>query len=134
MDLAGKLQLKDGEPIRLLNTPPELVLDVPVSATATAVLAFAYDQTDLAKCRPALEAAQQDHLAWIAYPKAGRLGTNLNRDKLWDLLKGQGIRPVRQVAINDTWSALRFRPEGTGAGGADAGGGGKAKTPPARRA
>ena len=47
---------------------------------------------------------------WIAYPKAGKLDTDLNRDVLWKLLDGNGIRPVRQIAIDDTWSAMRFRP------------------------
>jgi hypothetical protein len=27
------------------------------------------------------------------------------------LMKGSGLRPVTQIAIDDTWSALRFRPE-----------------------
>lgn len=125
MDLASRLDLPEGEPIRLLNTPPELVLTLPVSSTASAVLAFAYDQTDLAKCKPALEAAREGHVAWIAYPKAGRLGTNLNRDKLWDIVKDQGVRPVRQVAINDNWSALRFVP----AAPAQAASGGPVATP-----
>ena len=26
------------------------------------------------------------------------------------VMKDDGIRPVRQVSIDDTWSALRFRP------------------------
>jgi hypothetical protein len=43
------------------------------------------------------------------YPKARQLGTDLNRDSLWELLVGDGIRPVRQIAIDDTWFALRFR-------------------------
>jgi hypothetical protein len=48
-------------------------------------------------------------LAWIAYPKAGQLGTDLNRDILARSLTGRGVRPVRQVAIDDVGSALRFR-------------------------
>jgi hypothetical protein len=59
---------------------------------------------------PAIEAAGLDKLAWIAYPKAGKLGTDLNRDILAAALAGQGVQPVRQVAIDETWSALRFRP------------------------
>ena len=59
---------------------------------------------------PAIEAARRDKLAWIAYPKAGRLGTDLNRDILAATLAGEGVRPVRQIAIDETWSALRFRP------------------------
>ncbi len=59
---------------------------------------------------PAIEAARQDRLAWVAYPKAGKLGTDLNRDILAALLTAEGVQPVRQVAIDETWSALRFRP------------------------
>jgi hypothetical protein len=49
-------------------------------------------------------------LAWVAYPKAGQLGTDLNRDSLARLMIERGVQPVRQVAINEVWSALRFRP------------------------
>lgn len=45
-----------------------------------------------------------------AYPKAGQLGTDLNRDILGGALAGEGVQPVRQVAIDEVWSALRFRP------------------------
>jgi hypothetical protein len=48
-------------------------------------------------------------LVWVAYPKAGKLGTDLNRDRLWQLVQDEGIRPVRQIAIDEVWSALRFR-------------------------
>ena len=54
--------------------------------------------------------ARRDKLAWIAYPKAGKLGTDLNRDLLSAALAGEGVQPVRQVAIDEVWSALRFRP------------------------
>lgn len=78
---------------------------------ADAVVAFARNADDLQTVAgPALEAARQDRLAWIAYPKAGKLGTDLNRDVLARLLTGQGVQPVRQIAIDETWSALRFRP------------------------
>jgi hypothetical protein len=40
----------------------------------------------------------------------GRLGTDLNRDVLAALLTERGVQPVRQVAIDETWPALRFRP------------------------
>jgi hypothetical protein len=56
-------------------------------------------------------AAREDRLVWVVYPKVGKLGTDLNRDALARLvMKDAGIRPVRQVSIDDTWSALRFRP------------------------
>jgi len=58
-----------------------------------------------------VEAAMEDRLAWIAYPKAGQLGTDLNRDILWRHLLKRRIQGVRQIAIDDSWSALRFRRE-----------------------
>jgi len=78
---------------------------------ADAVVAFARNRAELDSVAvPAIEAARLDKLAWIAYPKAGKLGTDLNRDILAALLTERGVQPVRQVAIDDTWSALRFRP------------------------
>ncbi|MFC1418111.1 hypothetical protein [Streptacidiphilus cavernicola] len=44
---------------------------------------------------------------WVVYPKANR--TDVNRDSLWPILAGFGVRPVSQVAVDATWSALRFR-------------------------
>jgi hypothetical protein len=63
-----------------------------------------------AKCDPVLDAARMDRIAWLAYPKGGQRGTDLNRDILWKHMLGKGVQGVRQVAIDDTWSALRFRP------------------------
>jgi hypothetical protein len=31
-------------------------------------------------------------------------------DVALDLVKARGVQPVRQVALDDTWSALRLRP------------------------
>jgi hypothetical protein len=46
----------------------------------------------------------------VAYPKSGQLGTDLNRNSLASLLAESDVQPVRQIAIDDVWSALRFRP------------------------
>jgi hypothetical protein len=45
---------------------------------------------------------------WVVYPKDNR--TDLNRDSLWPILAAHGLRPITQVAVDDVWSALRFRP------------------------
>ena len=79
---------------------------------ADAVLLFVRMRADLDDAEALLAAARADRLAWVAYPKAGRLGTDLNRDRLAEALTALGLRPVRQVALDDTWSALRFRPAG----------------------
>lgn len=109
-DLEKKLQLKGGS-LRVVNAPPGLRLDVSTADVAEDVLVFVRSRAELEEeVAPVLRAARADRLAWIAYPKGGRLGTDLNRDVLWRLLEGRGVRPVRQIAIDDVWSALRFRP------------------------
>ncbi len=121
MDVTAKLQIKPGQSVAALAAPatagevPGIVTrDVNPPAepgAADAVVAFARNRAELdSVAAPAIEAARQDRLAWIAYPKAGRLGTDLNRDVLAALLTARGVQPVRQVAIDETWSALRFRP------------------------
>ena len=36
--------------------------------------------------------------------------TDLSRQVVWDSLTGTGWEPVTQVAVDETWSALRIRP------------------------
>ena len=113
MDLARKLQLAPGQLVAVLGAPADVDLgDLPVDPAGTAVLAFVRMQADLegADAAAAIAAARDDRLAWLAYPKGGALGTDLNRDRLAAAVTALGAQPVRQVAIDDTWSALRFRP------------------------
>jgi hypothetical protein len=113
MDLARKLQLAPGQLVSVLGAPEDLDLTaLPLDPAGTAVLAFVRMQADLdgVDAGVAIAAARDDRLSWIAYPKAGALGTDLNRDRLAAAVTARGAQPVRQVAIDDTWSALRFRP------------------------
>jgi len=114
MELRKKLQVPSGVLVRVVNAPKGLALDLQSKGRSPeAILFFAQDSETLKEeGGAAFEAARADRLAWIAYPKAGQLGTDLSRYKLWTLLKPMGIRPVRQISIDSTWSALRFRPEG----------------------
>lgn len=52
-----------------------------------------------------------DVVVWFAYPKGSskRYTCDFNRDTGWDSLGAAGFEPVRQVAIDEDWSALRFR-------------------------
>jgi hypothetical protein len=114
MTVAQKLQLGPGQVVRVLGAPPDASLDVPQAEgegnEADAVLLFVHTRAELAeRAGPVVQAARRDALAWVAYPKAGKLGTDLNRDSLAAALTERGVRPVRQVAIDDVWSALRFR-------------------------
>lgn len=53
-------------------------------------------------------ALKNDGITWIAYPKGNK--ADINRDTLWPIAGEIGLRPNGQVAIDDIWSALRFRP------------------------
>jgi len=93
----------------------DLVGPLPAGATAASgmgaadvALVFADDAAGLRK----ILTKQRAHLLkptvlWIAYPKGNR--TDINRDSLWPILREYGMRPITQVAVDDTWSALRFR-------------------------
>jgi hypothetical protein len=52
-----------------------------------------------------------DGLLWISYPKgtSKKYTCEFNRDTGWESLGKAGFEGVRQVAIDDDWSALRFR-------------------------
>jgi hypothetical protein len=54
----------------------------------------------------------EDGLFWISYPKgSSNVKTDINGDSLWEPLLEKGIRPVSQVSMEETWSAIRFRPQ-----------------------
>lgn len=113
MSLAKKLNLKPGMTVLVIGRPRGVDLgDVATASGRTdGVLVFATTLAEVdRKCGPALEAAKADRIAWIAYPKAGQLATDLNRDILRRHLQEKGASAVRQVAIDAVWSAMRFRP------------------------
>lgn len=60
------------------------------------------------KILPLLE---EDGLIWIAYPKgtSKKYSCDFNRDTGWTLFGEAGFEPVRMVAVDADWSALRFR-------------------------
>jgi hypothetical protein len=116
MSVAAKLQIKpnttlwtaSSEQLALLGPLPEGVQTVPRMDEAATALVFG---ADAAGIRKALD-LNKDWLAaprvfWIAYPKGNR--ADINRDSLWPILAEYGMRPVSQVAIDEVWSALRFR-------------------------
>jgi hypothetical protein len=113
-ELAKRLNLKSGMKLRIVGRPAGVELEglaTTRSAEADGVLVFVKMAADLAeKADPAIEAAQKDRIAWIAYPKGGQLRTDLNRDVLWRQLLDRGVKPVRQIALDEVWSAMRFRP------------------------
>jgi len=71
--------------------------------------ATAHHRADLERSVPTLVAAAgRGAVTWVAYPKAKQLGTDLNRDLIRTVVQANGLDTVRQVALDDIWSALRL--------------------------
>ncbi|HXW36977.1 MAG TPA: hypothetical protein VEJ36_03630 [Nitrososphaerales archaeon] len=99
--------------MRLIDAPDGFTIGIEPAyeRTSDAILFFARDSKSvLTRGRVVFDAAKRDELAWIAYPKAGKLDTDLNRDRLRELAGKFGVNSVRLVSLDDTWSAMRFRP------------------------
>ena len=118
MELARKLQLGADQAIRGVEVLAALSAalawepgeDVGTTTDA-ALLVFVKARAELDAHRGAIVAAASvDRLTWVAYPKGGQLHTDLKRDSLAATLAESGIRAVRQVSLDEVWSALRFRP------------------------
>jgi len=113
--VGSKLQIKAGQTVAVFGLPVGVDLELPEGATDAAgapdvAIGFATDSAAVEELHVVIAAAKADYLAWIAYPKAKQLGTDLSRDKLAALMAAYDLQPVRQVSIDTVWSALRFRP------------------------
>lgn len=114
--IADKLRIKPGSTVwssdasraALLGALPDGVRLVERLADADAAVVFV---DDAASARAALDGVRADlghpSAFWVAYAKGNR--SDINRDSLWPIVAEYGMRPISQVAIDDTWSALRFR-------------------------
>ena len=114
--LAKKLSLKQGASVAVLDAPPTIDLVLPPGirpserGPADVVLAYVKNRAALDKQMPrATKRLAKGGSLWLAYPKAGQLGTDLNRDSLARSVREKGLEPIGQIAIDEVWSALRFR-------------------------
>ena len=123
--LLSKLNHKEHNPVAVMNAPAEFAeglaefkaaADVHPEPRAglkySFILLFAKDSAELAKYAPVvLKSFEGDAVLWFAYPKKSskKYQSDLNRDEGWKILGDAGLEPVRQIAIDDDWSAVRFR-------------------------
>ncbi|MEP6676897.1 MAG: hypothetical protein ABJA78_17175 [Ferruginibacter sp.] len=60
-----------------------------------------------------LKNVEPDSVLWFAYPKGtSKIKTDINRDTIRVTGETFKITTVTAISIDDTWSALRFRPIG----------------------
>lgn len=124
-NILKKLRYGEQERIAVLNAPEEfrdritgLLPDVQIDTEVNArylydfMIAFTPGSSDVEELGPAcIHNLSDDGKLWMAYPKRSsrRYKTDINRDRGWEIVTETGFRPVSQVAIDDDWSALRFR-------------------------
>jgi hypothetical protein len=119
-----KLNWKDKQDIIVLNAPesfePELAQLSsstihrslsPVKET-TFLLAFVTRKNEVDALAAQIgKRAKGDAIVWFAYPKGSskKYKCDFNRDTGWDAMVGLGFETVRAIAIDEDWTALRFR-------------------------
>ena len=121
--LLTKLQLKAGQHLAVINPPQGYVILLTAELAgitvlteskgpSDAVLLFVSTLADVERLAPrAIQAVKLDGLLWMAYPKGtSKVKTDVNRDILAASVLPTGWRAVRQVALDKTWSAMRFHP------------------------
>ena len=123
--LFKKLNFKQQQDVFILNAPVEFEDEMRAMQQHTTirntvdtgdnvafVLAFVKTKTDIDQAIAAFrERLKGDATVWFAYPKgtSKKYKAEINRDQGWEILGKSGFEAVRQVAVDDDWSAVRFR-------------------------
>jgi hypothetical protein len=92
--------------------PPDITVNTKPSGKYDFVHLFVNNREELARLGPdAMKAVKPMAIFWISYPKkTAKTDTDMSRDEGWEVVTDAGFETVAQVAVDDVWSALRFRP------------------------
>jgi hypothetical protein len=121
--IAQKLQIKANSTISFVKEPEgylQAIGDLPDGCTilppgstekADFIQVFVANKAELIECLPKLISRLAPKGAlWISYYKGtSKIPTDINRDSIWEICKQNGLAAVRQIAIDQDWSALRFK-------------------------
>ncbi len=121
--LPQRLQIKPGQRIAILNAPEgyrQLLGQLPAQVIVLDTLKGEFDLiqaffTDRALLRDEAltlkRALKPGGILWISYPKlSSSTQSDLSRDVLWQAVAPAGLRPVAQISVDETWSAVRLKP------------------------
>ncbi|MBS0264706.1 MAG: hypothetical protein JSS02_22415 [Planctomycetes bacterium] len=120
--LFKKLNLGNQTRIHVLQAPdsfepalaalPAVQVARRVTGSVEFALAFVITQAELdTLSQKLIQATTGDATLWFVYPKQSskKYRCEFHRDSGWHVLGAAGFEPVRMVAIDEDWSALRFR-------------------------
>jgi len=123
--LAKKLQIKPSKHWLLFNAPANyltLLEPLPGGTTVSCEAKGLFDGVQLfVKNSKELEETlkvvvptlKSDTIFWVIYPKKNSgIETDLAMMGSWSAPADHGLEPVASAAVDDTWTALRFRPIG----------------------
>ncbi len=123
--LFKKLNYKTPAAIVVANAPASFEAELaPMRSIATVVdglgkakqvefvIVFTTKQAEVDKAADSIaKKVTDDAVVWFCYPKGSSKNytCEFNRDTGWNRLGELGFEPVRMVAVDADWSALRFR-------------------------
>ncbi len=116
-----KLKLTGQDPVLIINAPEEfepVSKDIQAEIRTESVGKFSFIMVFVKSCEEAekylgsaVDSLDGDSLLWVAYPKKSskKYKSDINRDWSWSPIAEKNYEPVTMIAIDDDWSALRFR-------------------------
>lgn len=128
--LAKKLRVLAGQSVAVLNAsdshlallrpaPADLKTQLEPNRRYDVVILFVANTDELRRLGPAaVRATSPSGLLWVAYPKGGQTAgaTDLPATPWWvrgdvlgDVTAEKGYKPVAFVAVDEEWTALRFK-------------------------
>jgi len=124
-EIFKKLNYKDQKQIHVIGAPDSfdkaidemkgittIKTTLPAAGDVAFFIGFVKTQEDVdTLTNQVLTLIQDDGVLWFAYPKGSskKYKCDFNRDTGWSKLGDNGFEPVRMVAIDEDWSALRLR-------------------------
>ncbi|MBL8003993.1 MAG: hypothetical protein JNL36_02750 [Candidatus Kapabacteria bacterium] len=118
-----KLQIKSGATVMFSNLPDDLqwmrseleligAMESTNTSDFTVAIGFGTNSDVINSFfRSIKDTVKNDEIVWFCYPKktSKKYASTINRDSGWDGISDLTFEPVMQVAIDEDWSALRFR-------------------------
>ena len=120
-----KLNLKEQKTVVVLNAPEsfkvnldsiheekEILTSLNNVSHLDFILVFVTKQSEIDYLIPTIgPLLKGDATLWMCYPKgtSKKYKADFNRDTGWQMMGSYDLEPVRMIAIDEDWSALRFK-------------------------
>ena len=121
-NILKKLSYRDQSPVLILNPPEEFSsmlkefssqVDLEIKGKYSFIQVFAVESKEANKlAKKVLKAIGDNALLWFCYPKgtSKKYKSDLKRENCAKLFAEKNYEPVAQIAIDEDWSAMRFKP------------------------